>query len=50
MHLSNSGVFEETEIIICSHNFEKPGKHIPTNIVYKQCFKCHVEKKTHCMV
>ena len=23
MHLSNAGAFEETEITICSHNFEK---------------------------
>ena len=45
MHLSNSGVFEGTEINICSHNFEKLGKHTSTNIVHKQCFECHVEKK-----
>ena len=33
-------------INICRHNFKKPGKLISTNIVYKQCFECHVEKNT----
>lgn len=46
MHLLNSGVFQGSEIDICRHNFKKPGKHNSTNIVYKQCFECHVEKNT----